>query len=106
MQSVLEACDGNMDKAKAWLLDMDPFVAEDNELPHQLLPMYAEDNTGKHSVEANSGIGEGGRSIDTGSGDLYWAHRQGAVKLSREWRKLFRKCVAARPLIAPWCTSS
>jgi hypothetical protein len=95
MQSVLVASDGDMETAKAWLFDMDPFVTEANELPHQMLrAMYVEKDSMTDCADASSSeVGSSSRDAFS-SEDVYWAHRKGAVRLSREWRKLFRKCVS------------
>ena len=85
--------------AKTWLQDMDPFVAEANELPDQLPPMYAADGANNSSVRSISGV-QGESNTTSGSEDVYWSHRQGAVRLTREWRKLFRKCALTRSLNA------
>lgn len=90
VQSVLEACDGDMEKAKAWLLDMDPFVAEGNELPTQLQAMYAEGSSEKQSTAGAPNGSETSTSASSGE-DVYWTHRKEAIRQCRQWRKLFRK---------------
>lgn len=97
LQSVIQACEGDVGVAKAWLVDMDPFVAEANELPDQLPPMYVTEDTHSGSVRNVAGR-QRENTTASGSEDVYWAHRQGAVRLTREWRKLFRKCVSAGSL--------
>ena len=90
MQSVLVACDGDMAKAKGWLIDMDPFVAEGNELPTQLQAMYAEGTSDMQSTEELPDASNDNNSVSS-TEDVYWKHRKAAIRLSRQWRKLFRK---------------
>jgi hypothetical protein len=95
MQDVLGASEGDMEKAKAWLADMDPFVVEANELPHDMLPdMYAATNSSTPTSTSSSDVGSRSHKKGPSGEDVYWSHRKGAVQLSRQWRKLFRKCAS------------
>jgi hypothetical protein len=110
MQGVLEACGNDLDQARLWLLDMDPFVAECSELP-EALPMYADEanqRTQMHADELNhrpahqpgmptprpeARISSSAPQDAAAQHDVYWLHRRDAVRLSREWRRLFRRRV-------------
>lgn len=88
MQNVLEASEGNVAVAGAWLADMAPFIHGEQDAPH--IAMYADEAAG--SPGECRGRAEGARGAAPGTAEtVYWDHRADAVKLTREWRRLFRR---------------
>eukprot|EP00892_Ulva_mutabilis_P006393 jgi/Ulvmu1/4125/UM019_0104.1 len=90
VQSVLQASEGNVAVASAWLADMAPFIH--GELEAARIVMYADEVAAPPA--SPGGMPPAAGQPDAPEG-LYWEHRADAMKLTREWRRLFRQSVAA-----------
>lgn len=74
--------------AGTWLADMAPFIHGD--LDAARVTMYADEAApppGAGGAQAEAAPTAGGSAAE----DVYWEHRADAVRLTREWRRLFRR---------------